>query len=46
MPLIPEFGRLKQEDPKLEASLGYIARSMSQTNKNKNYCKQSFFGDI
>jgi hypothetical protein len=35
MPVIPALGRLKQEDPEIEASLGYILSS-SQKNKLKH----------
>jgi hypothetical protein len=33
MPFIPALGRLRQEDPKLEASLDYIARSCLNNNR-------------
>jgi hypothetical protein len=33
MPVIPALGRLRQEDPKFEARLGYINETLSQENK-------------
>jgi hypothetical protein len=31
--IIPAPGRLRQENGEFEASMGYVARSLSQTNK-------------
>jgi hypothetical protein len=42
MPVMPAFGRLRQEDHKLEATLGYIARpclKTKQQNNKKTYTK-------
>jgi hypothetical protein len=36
MPVIPAFRRRRQEDPKLEASLGYVMRFCLQ-KKKKGY---------
>jgi hypothetical protein len=37
MPVIPALGRLTQEDPKLQTSLGYLSENFSQKPKqNKN----------
>jgi hypothetical protein len=40
MPVIPGFGRLRQEDFEFEINLGYIVRTCLQ-NKNKQVNKQT-----
>jgi hypothetical protein len=39
MPEIPTFGRLRQEDHKLEASLGYIVRSCLKKKGKHDHLK-------
>jgi hypothetical protein len=43
MPVIPALGKLRQED-KLEASLDYIERPCSKTNKQNSQKGQCFVG--
>jgi hypothetical protein len=45
LPVIPALRRPKQEDHKREASLGYMARHLSQKKKKKAHKKQRH-GDI
>jgi hypothetical protein len=40
MPVIPALGRLRQDDYKFPASLGYIARLFQKTKQNR--IKKSF----
>jgi hypothetical protein len=42
MPEIPTFGRLRQEDHKLEASLGYIVRSCLKKKGKHDHLKCQF----
>jgi hypothetical protein len=45
MPVIPALGRLRQEDPELEANLGYKARPCHKTtNKTKQTKRESLQG--
>jgi hypothetical protein len=40
MPVIPALGRLRQEDPEFETSMGYIAKPCQ---KKRNLNKRIFF---
>jgi hypothetical protein len=39
-PVIPELGRLKEEDGENETSMGYIVRPLPKTQTNKNQKKR------
>jgi hypothetical protein len=43
VPVIPAFGKLRQEDPEFQASLGHIARSyLKYTHKQQQQNNKTF----